>query len=298
VPAPVLDLLGVAAIACGGGSLAAALALRRLSSLAAFRLATFGTAVWAVLATTALVWVLAQGSLVAALDLAWRPDALLEPAAMADWAIGAGGAFGIFLAAFLLCQGVGRGLLEVLRPRPLEWPAGLPRPATPTRLLAFPSATPDAFTFTLLLPGGKGAHRREEVVLISEALLRDLTPEELEAVVAHELGHVQELDGRYLTFFRTFARMLRWDPILAVLARRLTRREELRADDDAVAMTGRPRALARALFKASRGGPSAAGSLAGLLGPGGTRGRREVAERIRRLIVLAESGRYPEEGVD
>jgi hypothetical protein len=33
----------------------------------------------------------------------------------------------------------------------------------------------------------------------------------------------------------------------------------------------------------------------GFLGTGGARGRRQAVERIRRLVALAESGRFPEE---
>jgi len=131
--------------------------------------------------------------------------------------------------------------------------------------------------------------------MVSDRLLEQLEPREWEAVLAHEIGHLRELDGRYLTFFRTLSRLMRWDPILAYFAESLTRREEYRADLDAVELTGRPRALARALFKASAlSGPSGS-TLPGLLGVGGARGRRQAMERIRRLIVLAESGRFPEE---
>ena len=276
-----------------GGGLA--VALGRPASATVFRLAAVLAAAWALLATTTLAWILLQGGVAAALLLVRSPTALLEPRALEMWAIGAVGAFLIFLAAFLLCQAVGRGLLAVLRPRSLDWPRALPRPSTPTHLLAYPSDRPDAFTFTLFLPTRVAGARREDVILISDGLLAHLAAEELEAVVAHELGHIRELDGRYLTFFRTFARMMRWDPLLGLLAFLLTRREEFRADADAVEMTRRPRALARAIYKASRAPPSFAGPLAGLLGPGGARGRRQATERIRRLIDLAESGRFPEE---
>jgi Zn-dependent protease with chaperone function len=113
-------------------------------------------------------------------------------------------------------------------------------------------------------------------------------------VVAHEAGHIRALDGRFLTFFRTLARTMRWDPILAYLADRLTEREEFRADLEAVGVTGRPRALARALYKVSRLPPPPRVASA-LLGVGGRRGQRQAVERIRRLVLLAESGRYSED---
>jgi Zn-dependent protease with chaperone function len=293
--APGTERLGLALVVSVGAGVAVGVGLRHPASATVFRLAAMLAAAWALVATTALAWILAQGTATAALLLARSPGALLAPAAVQDWAIGAVGAFAIFLAAFLLCQAVGRGLIAVLHPTALDWPSGLPRPATPTHLLAYPSDRPDAFTFTLLVPTRGVRARREDVILVSDGLLSDLSPDELEAVVAHELGHIRELDGRYLTFFRTFARMMRWDPLLALLAHLLTRREEFRADADAVEMTGRPRALARAIYKASRAPLSRPGALAGLLGPGGARGRSQATERIRRLIDLAESGRFPEE---
>ncbi|HTT73641.1 MAG TPA: M48 family metalloprotease [Thermoplasmata archaeon] len=271
-----------------------AVAVRRASSATALRLAVLFVAGWAVFATTALVWVALDGGWSAVLVLARAPFTPFQSRYYLFWVAGAAGAFGVFLAAFLLSQAVGRGFLLALRPRPLPWPAAVAAPATPTSLLSYAGPEPNAFTFTLLERGASGGLRRRDVVLISEGLLELLTDDEQAAVVAHELGHARELDGRYLTFLRTFARMMRWDPVLGYVASALTAREEFRADWDAVELTHHPRALARALFKASRVAPMS-GLGAGLLGVGGARGRRQAVERIRRLVALAESGRYPEE---
>jgi len=265
-------------------------------TLAVYRVAVTAVAAWSLLATTLLVWFLAQGGIEGGLRLLHAPGALFSPQAVLTWELGALGAFVLFAAAFVLCQAVGRGLLHLLDPRPLPWPEGVPRGDVPVRLLAFPSSKPDAFTFTLLVPSVRLPWRREEVILVSRALLDVLEPSEWRAVVAHELGHIRDFDGRYLTFLRTFARLMRWDPILAAVASRLTRREEFLADEEAVAVTGRPLALARAIYKAARLAPSSPGALAGLLGPGGRAGKRQTEERIRRLVALAASGRYGEEG--
>jgi Zn-dependent protease with chaperone function len=293
VAAPIVGLLYVPVLAWVAVGVGLLLAYRQSTSTVVFRLAVAFLAFWAVFATTGVVWVLVAGGWSAVLRLLTNPSLLVEPSFAPIWLLGALGAFGIFLTAFLLNQAVGRGFLAVLRPRQLEWPAGVLRPATPTDLLAFPSERIEAFTFTLLEVGPDARPRRRDVILLSDGLLRALTPAEREAVVAHELGHARELDGRYLTFVRMLSRMMRWDPILAYCADRLTEREEFRADLDAVEATHRPRALARALYKASRGSP--ARTMPGLLGPGGRRGQRQAVERIRRLVALAESGRFPEE---
>lgn len=263
--------------------------------LTVYRISVTAVAAWSLIATTLLVWFIAQGSALAAVRLARAPWVLLSAQAAHAWEVGAVGAFALFVVAFLLCQAVGRGLLRLLNPRPLAWPSRIPAPPVEVRLLAFPSPRADAFTFTLLRPSWRFPWRREEIILVSDGLLGVLRPAEWEAVVAHELGHVRGFDGRYLTFLRTFARLMRWDPFLASVAARLTRREEFRADDDAVALTGHPRALARAIFKAAHLSPPRSGALSALLGPGGRAGTRQADERIRRLVALAETGRFEEE---
>ena len=271
------------------------LAYRRGASTLVFRLAALFLAAWALLATTALVWVIANGGEPALVRLTVAPLTIFAPSSLGLWILGGVGAFVVFSTAFLLSQTVDRAFLRVLRTRTLPWPRALPHPATPTTMLAFPAAPADAFMFTLLERVGPARLGCRDVILVSDGLLAQLSPAEWEAVVAHELGHGHELDGRYLTFFRTLARLMRWDPVLAFLADSLTRREEYRADLDAVEMTGRPRALARALYKASLLAPPRHALLPGLLGVAGRRGRRETLERIRRLVALAESGGFPED---
>jgi Zn-dependent protease with chaperone function len=278
-------------VAIGVGLL---LAFGRSASAVVFRLAAFFLAIWALLATTGLLWILTNGGWTGVVSLAHSPLLVFQPRYAPLWLAGAVGAFGVFLLAFLLNQIVGRGFLAILRPQPLAWPPTLARPTHPTSLLRFASERPDAFTFTLLERDEQGRLSRRDFVLVSRGLLDLLSPDERVAVVAHEMSHLRALDGRYLTFFRTLARTMRWDPILAVLADRLTEREEFRADLDAVSLTGRPRALARALYKVSRLAPPSR-SAPSLMGVGGRRGQRQAAERIRRLVQLSETGRYPEE---
>jgi Zn-dependent protease with chaperone function len=278
-------------VAVGVGLL---IAYRRGTSPALFRLAALFLGFWALFATTGLLWVVANGGWSALVALGHAPLLLFQLRYLVWWLAGAVGAFGVFLVAFVLSQAVGRGFVLLFQTRPLAWPARLPVPSAPTSLLAFASASPNALTFTLLERSGTAGLGRRDVILLSEGLLGELTQSEVEAVVAHELAHVRELDGRYLTFFRTLSRMMRWDPILAFLADRLTAREEFRADRLAVETTGRPRALARALYKASRFAPATPGGV-GFLGVGGQRGRRQAAVRIRRLMEWAESGEFPEE---
>jgi len=290
-----LALLSLPVVLWAGLGFALAFAFRRSGSSTLFRLTAVFLGAWALLATTALIWVLANGGWSAVLRLAESPVLLFEPRSFTVWLAGALGAFCVFLVAFLLSQAVGRGFLRLFPSRELPWPHRLPRPVTATSLREFESETGGAFAFTLIERGGARGLRRRDVIMVSHRLLSQLEPREWEAVLAHEVGHLRELDGRYLTFFRTLSRLLRWDPILAYFAESLTRREEYRADLDAVELTQKPRALARALFKATSMSAPMGGSLPGLLGVGGPRGHRQAMERIRRLIALAESGRFPED---
>lgn len=256
------------------------------------RLAAAFLGLWALFATTVLIWVLSNGGYAAILTLSRNPLTLFEPRWAPLWALGALGALAVFAVAFTVNQLVGRGFLYLLHPTPMPWPRSLPRAPAAVRLMRFRSPRPEAFSFTLLALGSPFALRvrRVEVILLSDALVPLLTSEELEAAVAHEAGHIGDLDGRYLTFFRTLARLMRWDPVLAFLADSLSRREEYVADDAAVALTGRPLALARALFKVSTlpTRPTPLG-VAGFLGTGGPRTTAETMRRIQRLVARAEA---------
>lgn len=273
------------------------LALRRSAPPVILRLAATFLALWALLATTTLIFVLSNGGWTAILSLLQSPDRLFQARWGLLWAEGAVGAFVVFFVAFSLNQLVGRGLLAHLRPRDVPWPGRLPRPSERTTLGAFRSEAPEAFSFTLLESGGPGRWRprRREVILLSQGLLDRLSEEEREAAVAHELGHIGGLDGRYLTFFRTLARLMRWDPVLALVAHTLTRSEEYRADDAAVRLTGRPLALARALYKVSTAAGNPSTGRVGFLGGSSDRDRSETVRRIQRLLALADSGAFPEE---
>ena len=279
-------------IATGLGLLGA---YRRSQSRFVLRLASAFLALWAVLATTVLVWVLLDGGLSGVLALLHSPLLLFQSRWVLVWVTGALGALGVFTVAFFLNQLVGHGLLKVLPTSIVPWPADLSLPNAPTTLLQFDSTAAEAFSFTLVEPGLRERRLpyRRDVIVLSSALYSALTPDELEAVVAHELGPIRGLDSRYRTFLRTFAQMMAWDPLLAVLARALTTREEYRADMDAARMTHRPLALARALYKAlTLPRATMYRPFPGFLALSGRHGHREAYNRIYRLVALAESGAF------
>lgn len=275
-------------------------AIRRFAAEALLRLAAVFVALWSLLATTVLVWVIAHGGFGAIPALLSAPELLFVPSAAGLWLVGAVGVFVLFFVAFLLNQAVGRGFLLLYPVEDLPWPAGLARPAGRTTLGRVHLGRPAAFSFTLVERQSRRAllPRRREVILVSEELLVKLTDEELRAVVAHELAHVRRLDSRYLTFLRTLSRLFRWDPIFATVASSLTRCEEFRADAIALELTGNPGALARALGHTLRSAPRTDSNRSFVRGRRSTptAAERELGERIRRLETLesiARSGAAP-----
>lgn len=112
-------------------------------------------------------------------------------------------------------------------PRGVRIVAGLPNPA---------------FTAGLLAPR----------VYLAEELAVRLTPEQLEAVIAHEAAHASRRDPLRLFLLRLLRNTLFWMPALARLADDVADDAEVRADD--VAARGRPLVLASAILAISAWG--------------------------------------------
>lgn len=149
--------------------------------------------------------------------------------------------------------------------------ADVPKP----RVAVVPSRVPNAFA--------TGRDPQHAVVAVTEGLLRTLTSEEVEAVLAHEITHVRNRDVMVMTFASFFGTLagylMRWffwygGPVdrrdrngsaiaLVYLAsvvvwflsffllRALSRYREFAADRGAALLTGAPSHLASALLKIS-----------------------------------------------
>ncbi len=156
--------------------------------------------------------------------------------------------------------------------RRLAQRAGLPMP----KVYIIPDQSPNAFA--------TGRNPQHAAVAATEGILRILTPDELEGVMAHELAHVQNRDILVGTIAATFAgaismigNMLQWGamlgagrsddeeggggligslviaiiaPIAAMLIQMaVSRSREYLADETGAKICGRPLALANALRK-------------------------------------------------
>jgi len=131
----------------------------------------------------------------------------------------------------------------------------------------------------------------EPVIELPEGLLAALDDDELDGVVAHEIGHVVVARDR-AGCAPVWARVARWtSPGAAVVGILLDREEELACDELAVRITGQPIALASALLKAYRRRRATAPALtpvANLLG-----GSRLLKDRVEHLASAESDRRAP-----
>ncbi len=143
------------------------------------------------------------------------------------------------------------------------------------RIAIVPVETPNAFA--------TGRNKNKAVVAVTEGIMKFLTDDELEGVLAHEMAHVKNRDILIMTIAATIAgaisfaaRMLMWNmflggrrgndniillvvvmitaPLAALLIRlAISRNREYKADREGALMIQRPLALARALAKLEEG---------------------------------------------
>jgi heat shock protein HtpX len=175
------------------------------------------------------------------------------------WAIAIGGVIGLAFVA--------HDLHKALRPRRTLPPgpevlaivdrlcvaADLPRPMVSVD----PGLQPNSWVVD--------GPRRPPHLFLTQGLVRLLEPAELEAVIAHELAHVAHRDAIVMTVVGLPADALArgsfvgWQSFAPMIIGKvgqlgsmsLSRHRELTADAGAVALTGRPSALASALLKVS-----------------------------------------------
>ncbi|MHC4891993.1 MAG: M56 family metallopeptidase [Planctomycetota bacterium] len=100
---------------------------------------------------------------------------------------------------------------------------------------------------TLRTPATWGWLRPE--ICLPDRALAELAPDELEAVIAHELGHVKRGDALWLTLTQALDALCFFQPLNRVARRGLARESEHLADAFAVDLTGRPVSLARSLAR-------------------------------------------------
>ena len=104
----------------------------------------------------------------------------------------------------------------------------------------------------ILPPGYSGAFAvgaRRSKILISTDLLYELDNDELEAVLAHEVAHIQSRDLLVVSAAGFLRDAVAWNPFAHVAHSRLVADREFEADRRAAAITGNPLAVASGLLK-------------------------------------------------
>lgn len=97
--------------------------------------------------------------------------------------------------------------------------------------------------------------KRFPVIVLSEGLLGALDHEELETVIAHELGHIKRSDSM-LNWLTVFVRdVMFFSPFVYLSFKKLAAEKEMATDDFAISLTGKPYAFAEALIKVWRLSP-------------------------------------------
>ena len=130
------------------------------------------------------------------------------------------------------------------------------------------------------------------VVAVSPELVASLSPDEAEAVVAHELSHIKNGDSTAKGMARLARAAFPFDPVLRLVEAAVHRERELWADRVGVEFTRKPLALASALIKAnSPPRASTTGHIAGLFVGGSGRGLLslypDLERRVDALLDLA-----------
>ena len=90
---------------------------------------------------------------------------------------------------------------------------------------------------------------KNPAIYISTGLCSALTPDEMQAALAHEIAHIARSRRPVLPFVFLLRVIMFFNPITLVEFRRVARNEEKICDDIAVSITHRPEALAAALKK-------------------------------------------------
>ncbi|MDY7081907.1 MAG: M48 family metalloprotease, partial [Halobacteria archaeon] len=107
----------------------------------------------------------------------------------------------------------------------------------------------DAHTMVIAKPNLFSPKWGNDIMVIKRPLIQILEPDELEAVLAHELAHIEALDARFRPYFEVLADIYFFDPVVQNIKNFMRNLQECGADDRAVEVTGNPEALARALVK-------------------------------------------------
>ena len=222
------------------------------------------------------------------------PDGGFVPYALSD----AAGAWmlwiGVSVSSFMLIRRFAGALLVhrlIRRCRPLNTATEGHVKMTVDRLTSSIglARAPQVLVMPEGISGAFAVGAKRSRILVSEDLITGLDPQELGAILAHEIAHIDAHDIG-VTFTAGFLRdLVAWNPVAHIAFRKLMADRELEADRRAADMMGDPLAVASGLVKACelrRLVPRRRRKLAlAFLGNGS-----RLKQRVGRLLALADGG--------
>jgi len=181
----------------------------------------------------------------------------------------------------IMAKRLSTGLSDAIDPRLTTiWRPAQKRSFFKAKLLWSPSTLPFVYS----------VGSRDNVVVISEGIVRDLDSDELEAVLVHEMAHLRNKDTRLGTIMAVYKKFLFFDPLVRLIESAVHREREFIADEFSAKETGKPLSLASALIKIhSAYSTRRSGRLEGLSIVGRTNlfNSPILEERIQRLLRIA-----------
>ena len=114
------------------------------------------------------------------------------------------------------------------------------------------------------------------VVLIPASLLTQLSPEQIEMIVLHELAHIRRYDYLWSLGQSVAEVVLFYHPAYWYIARVLEREREFACDQMTVSLTQQPQAYARTLLQVATTAPSYGLAVSG---------KRDLSDRIKRIVT-------------
>ena len=119
------------------------------------------------------------------------------------------------------------------------------------------------------------------VIVIPQALARELTEEEFEQVVLHEIAHVRRRDDWMKLVQKLIEAVLFFHPAVLWIGRRLNLEREIACDDSVISLTGRARPYAACLIKLLEITSLRQSSL---LAPGAVTIKRQISSRVEMIV--------------
>ncbi len=203
------------------------------------------------------------------------------PAAPADWVVRM---WGIGLAVLSLRLMLDQYRVSRLRSRSIAGPPGL-RAMTEDLIARMAMGIEVEVRIVAGLATPMAVGILEPVVLLPATLLTGLTPDQLRAIVAHELAHIHRLDAVVNLLQVLVETMLYYHPAVWWISRRIRIEREFCCDEAVVSACGNPIGYARALADLEEGRATPRLTQAAQGG--------NLMERIKRIVGTPAEPRQP-----